>query len=443
VSRPSSLLSPFSLLYLESLRNHPAAPRFNWAWTDSLQAEDLDVLRGFQQQVRVQAVRWAWGQRPDWVDSYGEACTRWVSAFQSYRGLPWSQLPTMNRASLRDRAEQFFPQGCDTSRRLYHETSGTTGTKIRIFSHPVTGECYLPLLSKALSWAGVEISGGPSRVSLALVFHHSTTLTYPQLCPFLGGAAFLRLNLHPSHWKCLEDRAEYLDYLAPEVFTGTPLSLMELAQIPMRHRPQALVTTSMALLPATRQQLQAHFGCPLVDLYSLAECRCVAARLDHGPMALLAPDVFVEILDPQGQLCQPGEVGEIVLTGGRNPYLPLLRYRTADFAAMHWSEQGEPRLSALEGRAPVAFRLANGESRNNMEITRILGDLPLTQFRLHQRQDLSLEFVYRGSPELGPQVLERLQNLFGEEARIWLESTSESLGPKWIAYSSDLSASPT
>lgn len=344
----------------------------------------------------------------------------------------------MNRALVRDQAEQFFPQGCDTGRMVYHETSGTTGTKVRLFSHPVTGECYLPLLSKALSWVGVSLARGPGRVAIALVFHHTTTLTYPQLCPFLGESAFLRLNLHPGHWKRPEDRAEYLDFLAPEVFTGTPLSLMELAQIPMRHRPRALVTTSMALLPATREQLERHFGCPLIDLYSLAECRCVAARLDHGPMTLLAPDVFVEILDPAGRLCQPGEVGEIVLTGGRNPFLPLLRYRTADFAAMHWSPEGEPRLSALEGRAPVAFRMLNGEIRNNMEVTRVLSDLPLTQFRLHQRRDLSLEFIYRGSPELGPPVLERLQRIFGEEARISLESTGESLGPKWIAYSTDL-----
>jgi phenylacetate-CoA ligase len=401
-----------------------------------LEAEDLDLVVQFHQQVQTQPVEWAWGHRPDWVDPYLQACTQWIPRFQALQGLSWCEIPTMNRAMVRDHAQEFFPQGRDTSRLVYHETSGTTGTKVRLYSHPLTGECYLPLLAKALSRVGVHFTSGAGRVALALVFHHTTTLTYPQVCPFLGQAAFLRLNLHPGHWKSPEDRAEYLDFLAPEVFTGTPLSLMELSKLPLHHRPKALVTTSMTLLPATRQQLQGHFQCPLIDLYSMAECRCLAARTDQGPLSLLSPDVFVEILDPQGQLCPPGQLGEIVLTGGRNPFLPLLRYRTADFAAMIWNERGHPCLTSLEGRAPVSFQLGNGQSCNNMEVTRILSDLPLTQFRLHQELDGSLQFVYRGDPELEGPVMERLTQVFGQQANVSVQSTSESLGAKWIAYSS-------
>ncbi len=53
----------------------------------------------------------------------------------------------------------------------------------------------------------------------------------------------------------------------------------------------------------------------------MSECRCLAARSRGKHDSLLAQDVYVEI---------PGERGEITLTGGRSPYLPLLRYRTSD-----------------------------------------------------------------------------------------------------------------
>lgn len=417
--------------YLQSLRDHRDAPEFNWTWTDQLSPQGLELVRLFEARLAECPARWKWGERPDWVGDFEQACFRQVEFYRTQG----ARFLDMSRADLRENPERLIPDGSDTSEMVYHETSGTTGTSVRIYNHPAAGECYLPLLAKALARAGVHFSPGPERVCLMLVFHHTTTLTYPQICPVLDGAAFLRLNLHPGHWRDPASRPRYLDFCAAQVYTGTPLSLMELAQFPLRQRPRALVTTSMALLPATRKHLEDHFQCPLIDLYSLAECRCVAARCDDGPSELLAHDVFVEILDSQGQLCPPGVHGEITLTGGRNPFLPLLRYRTGDFASMTW-EGDIPRLEQIEGRAPVRFVLPDGSLRNNLEVTRTLADLPLTQFALHQQRDGSLDFRFRGSPELVEPVRQRLQSLLQQPLR--LERVEQSLGPKWIAYSSEL-----
>ncbi len=414
--------------YLRSLQEHPDAPQFNWNWTDQLRADGLELVRLFEARLASHPPYWAWGRQPDWVAEFTAACRQLVPF---YRDRPAGL--DMCRMNLRDDPERLIPDGSDTSDMTYHETSGTTGNKVRLYGHPAAGECYLPLLRKALRRAGVDFSPGPERVCLMLVFHHTTTLTYPQVCPVLDGAAFLRLNLHPGHWKDPDSRLRYLDYCSPQVYTGTPLSLMELAKFPIKNKPRALVSTSMAMLAGTRKQLEEHFQCPLIDLYSMAECRCIAARHDNGLFELLAHDLFVEILDPQGKLCQPGEQGEITLTGGRNPYLPLLRYRTGDFAAMVWDQQGRPWLQEIEGRAPVAFAMADGTRRNNMEVTRTLADLPLTQFSLHQNADGSLDFRFRGSEQLLEPVRERLTRLLGQPVRI--ECLENSLGPKWIAYS--------
>lgn len=436
----TQLLTTSDLKYLELLRDHRAAPVYNWTWDSTLDEDGLALVRAFWKRCHTLEPSWEWGKPPDWVEPFAQACLGQVPFYRRYaRRDGFALLPPTTRADLKESPESFIPEGVDCTEMVYHETSGTTGTSVRLLSHPVTGECYLPLLSKALASAGVALKEGPERVALALVFHHSTTLTYPQICPVLGGSAFLRLNLHPSHWRDPEHRSIYLDFCSPQVYTGTPLSLMELAKLSLDHRPEALVTTSMTLLPATRKALETHFGCPLIDLYSLAECRCVAASHDGGELAFLAHDLYVEILDSQGRLCAPGEIGEITLTGGRNPYLPLLRYRTGDFAAMHWPSPATPRLHTLEGRAPVAFRLPDGSLRNNMEATRALCDLPLTQFRLHQAADLSLSFVYRGEPSLAELVSQRLAAVFvGLPLRV--ESCSTSLGPKWIVYSSEVEA---
>src|SRR5260370_1170624 len=114
-----------------------------------------------------------------------------------------------------------------------------------------------------------------------------------------------------------------------------------LMQIPLRVRPKALISSAMTLLPGLQQQLEAHFGCPVLDIYSLCECRFIAARLPTShqnnfddAFEIIPHDIFVEVLDEQGRLCAPGERGEITLTAGRNPFQAMLRYRTDDFAAM-------------------------------------------------------------------------------------------------------------
>ena len=56
--------------------------------------------------------------------------------------------------------------------------------------------------------------------------------------------------------------------------------------------------------------------------------------------------------------------GEIAVTGGRNPFVPLLRYRTGDWGRLDYGRcpcgDRMPRLLDLEGRPPVVFRRPDG-----------------------------------------------------------------------------------
>jgi phenylacetate-CoA ligase len=50
----------------------------------------------------------------------------------------------------------------------------------------------------------------------------------------------------------------------------------------------------------------------------------------------VAPAGIIEIARDDGSLCEPGEVGEILVTGLLNDVMPLVRYRIGDYAA--WAE---------------------------------------------------------------------------------------------------------
>src|SRR5205823_4637533 len=111
----------------------------------------------------------------------------------------------------------------------------------------------------------------------------------------------------------------------------------QLAALPLQARPKAILSSATLLLPALRNRLQKHFGCPVIDIYSMNETGPIAfarADADTDEHEVLPHNLFVEIVDELGRSVPPDERGEIVVTGGVNPFLPLVRYRTGDFGSL-------------------------------------------------------------------------------------------------------------
>jgi phenylacetate-CoA ligase len=149
---------------------------------------------------------------------------------------------------------------------------------------------------------------------------------------------------------------------------------------------------------------------------------------------LLQPQLYVEILDAEGRPCAPGEWGEVTLTGGLNFYLPLLRYRTNDYASLEWHED-VPMLVGLEGRPPVLFRGVGGPI-SPLDVSKTLAPFALSQFTLHQSADNSLHMkIRRVGLDLAP-LRAALLGLFGPAQTLTLEEV-DSLGDKVIQYTAD------
>ena len=153
-----------------------------------------------------------------------------------------------------------------------------------------------------------------------------------------------------------------------------------------------------------------------------------------APHLLLQNRLYVETLLPDGRPAAPGGRGEITLTGGFNFYLPLLRYRTGDWATLEMSASG-PLLRELIGRPPVRFLTPSGQWLNNVDLTHAMAPCGLPQYTVHQHADLSLR-VRIPSQEEGAPALEALRQLFGPDHPIQLESLHGE--GKVIQYTSDV-----
>lgn len=413
------LLSDSGRQLLDFLREHPNAPIYRNASGNRLDADDLAYVRREEANVLAADTGWLPNSYPVWLDSFVRDCLREVPHFSAYA---WTgkleDLPTTSRADLGHDIAAFVPDPIPLERMINFQTSGTTGHPLLIASHPRVAAGYLAYHKRALRRFGVTLTAGRGQVGVVLIGYQLTCFTYVSVTPAMGEAGLAKINLHPADWNSPDDRRKYLEALAPEVIAGDPLSFTELLEIAPGLRPKAILSTSMSLLPGLRDKLSATFACPVLDLYSLNEAGPVAV-FDPEPdgHVLLQPRLYVEILDPQGLPVAEGSRGEITLTGGFNFCLPMLRYRTGDFASLDL-DRGEPVLRGLEGRAVVRFRKPDGIWLNNVDVTHALRPLPLARFSLHQRADETFEFSAEGPAFAINEANESLLRLFGSTASI-------------------------
>jgi phenylacetate-CoA ligase len=427
------LLTPAGRERLLRLQEHPHAPRYNHRCGDRLDAAALRRVREYGEAFRRARRGWDHREVPDWLERFSRFCLADVPYYRPY-GEPGSffDLPTTCRADLVREPWSFVPDSQPLDDLILYRSSQTTGECVTVLSHPEVPARDLPLLEELLARRGVAlrgglppergglppvrgglppVRGGGERVSIVMACAQTHTITYPAVLSYLGEAGFAKINLNPADWRDPDDRVKFLDDCDPELYSGDPIAFHELLRLPLRTHPRALLSTAMTLLPGFRAVLEAHFGCPVFDLYALNETGIVTAD-DGGGHAVLPHDLYVEVLDPDGAPCPPGERGEVTVSGGNNPFMPLLRYRTGDYAAMSF-DGPVPRLEAFEPREPVEFRGAGGRAVPGHAVTAALRDFPIAAFTLRQADDGGLLFRSRGEGVSEAALREALGSLFG------------------------------
>jgi phenylacetate-CoA ligase len=419
------------------LREHPHAPRYTARCGNRLTHEGLQHVRAFDAELKSAPRGWTHLQIPTWLADYGARCFADVPFYRDYGAMPadFFAIPTTDRDDLSRAPWAFVPDSQPLDDLIVHATSGTTGHPLVIPSHPVAGACYLPLLKLALAQFGITLRARRGTVACILVGYQKRAYTYASVTPEMDDAGFAKINLHPDDWRAPAERARFLDACNPEIYTGDPIAFAELARLSLTTRPRALLSTAMVLLPGLRDELQARFNCPVLDIYSMNETGPIAVGVAEGH-AILQHRLYVEILAEDGTPCAPGTRGEITLTGGINPFWFLLRYRTNDYASLEF-RGNQPILVGLHGRPPIVFRGARGETINTLDVTAALKKFALPQFTLHQFADGALRLRVRGTRADAEKLRDALRALFGAAQAVNVEAVDD-LGDKVMQYTSDL-----
>lgn len=425
------------LSMLKKLRQDEFAPAFNFKSGDRLHCEHLKKVQTYAHTIRTSTTFWDENTKPAWLDDYLQWCIQTVPFYRN-RSKIFQEQPTIRRKDIGSVPWNFVSGEARLEDLLVYQTSGTTGPAMDVVFDPVSQACWIPQLESILGFYGISLDSRPDTVAIALICSQSTTITYASLSTYLNGAGILKVNLNSSEWSNPEHRTRYLEKYNPQILTGDPFAFMGLLELQPRITPKALVSSAMKLTDGIRSKLEAYFNCPVIDVYSLTECRMVAFVQGNRYRAI-RPELYLEVFDKDKDILLPyGEQGELVITGGNNPFLPLIRYRTGDFCSLHM-ENGVPYLMNLEARNPVIFYTPSGKLVNNIDISRAMTNFPLAGFKLHQSVDYHLSFTGWTNEKTEREIVNTLEQIFGGNliVKVKLEPISANDNFKTVTYSSD------
>lgn len=166
-----------------------------------------------------------------------------------------------------------------------------------------------------------------------------------------------------------------------------------LDQLPPGKGLQGLIqvrTIGETLSDDLRSRTLRQLGVPMVDTYSSEEVGVIAIQCPHsGLYHTMAEGLIVEILTPDNQPCETGQVGRVVVTDLLNFASPMLRYDIGDYAEVGPACQCGRGLSTLKrvlGRERNMVKLPGGRSHWPLTGFHGFGSVAnITQYQLVQK----------------------------------------------------------
>lgn len=344
----------------------------------------------------------------------------------------WRRIPILSRAELREHAPRMVCAAIPPSHGATStaSSSGSTGIPIRVTKSALSQIFWEASLIREEEWHRADTTATIARLHpppSGLPDALKAQANSPQgvLAPDWGPPCTLlwktgRIGLMTVK-QDIAAQAAFVERIGASYIYTFPSNLQLLkAHYQSAGRPpprlRAIWTGSEILSPALRQDCESFFACPIVDTYSTAETGYLALQCPQsGLFHIQSETVKLEILDPAGHPCPPGQTGRVVVTPLHNFAMPLLRYEIGDeaeFGPPCPCGRGLPTLGRVIGRTTDYLVHPDGRRTRASQLTSELTHFPnIAQYQIIQRSLERIEVMIAANPAFTPDGLRDLHTV--------------------------------
>lgn len=409
-TKRSVCLVPFT--WLAGNKYRAVFQRGNW-----FDKADRSMLLAYQEAALGEMLQWAVAEVPAY----------WSLSSVVHRLKPFEALkafPLLDKDSVQADQARYLPASFERIPHYETTTGGTSGNQLRIYLDDGSQSMEMAFMHR--QWRRVGYRPKHRKATFRGV-------PFPNLKPgvfWQHNPIYNELQFSPFHMS-ENNLGAYIDQIIrfkPCYFHGYPSALDALAEYVIRHDlSEKLPVIHAALLGSEgtsvqqRERIERAFRTRAYSWYGHSERVVLAGECEKNGTYHHFPDYGVlEIIDDEGRLCdKDGERGEIVGTGLLNRCMPLIRYRTGDYATRldpccecgrAWDRFSEVEghrkqemvlgrsgarisVAALNMHGPLFDRVVRYQYQQHQPGVCVLKVIPAPGFSDHDR--LSIEAAYR------------------------------------------------
>ena len=244
-----------------------------------------------------------------------------------------TRFPLLSRAEIRENFNDMVANDIPAGKRLYKTTSGSSGEPLELFQqkgitrakeHAFQMDMYKMIGFKPRDRTVVLM--GETIRNIKKPWHYEPIERQLIMSSYLIGEG------------TLDQYCRQIRRFRPSFIRGYPFIVFRLVNL-MRassQRPfplKGIMLASENVYDTHLKAIESFFKCPVYHFYGHTECAVIGGICPKNQAYHMSPEYGVaEIINTEGRHAQIGEQGEIIATSFDNWVMPLIRYRTQDFA---------------------------------------------------------------------------------------------------------------
>lgn len=312
-----------------------------------------------------------------------------VPAYQTFQSLverfsPFEairEFPLLEKSELQENLEHYLPKNFKNIPHYAISTGGTTGNQLKFYVDNKSQSIEMGFVHRL--W---KIMGYTPRCRKA-TFRGVSFKNLKADCFWQHNPIYNELQFSPFHIseKNLPRYIEELIKYNPKYFHGYPSTIDSLAEYVLRQNMTADMPSINAVFLVSegcssfqRRRIEKAFSTRVFSFYGHSERVIIAGECEKNETYHHVPDYgYLEIVDEKGNYCHSeGQRGELIGTGFLNRSLPLVRYKTGDYAI-----RCESRCEC--GREWERFRNVEGRWKQDVVVGKNGAKISIASLNMH------------------------------------------------------------